>query len=336
MENRYLGYTQVRNIYSPLFLAGIACVCFGSWMVGYLFSVGFPVYGEVSSAPFWNKFCQYLTIKEVAYLTGFLLTLGGALLLQKSNLELGLIREKTRLPFFLNLFLISTNSDFFSLNPASFGVFFLIVAMSMLFMGYQDSNARETAYNTSLIISLGSLLWVHILWFVPLFWHGMYRFRMLNIRTFLASLMGILTIYWFLLGWCVWTHDYSSFSIIPSLFKIQILTTDYSDWLNWAGVIWISLLTLIAIINIISHDTDDIQRTRQYLYHLILFAFWSFSLAILFAQSSEEFLQASCIPSSLLMAHFFTLVRRRFVRVLLYLTVLLFIVLLSLRLWSFL
>lgn len=336
MEGRYIGYDHGRNVYSPLFLTGIAVVCFTSWLVGYLFSIGFPIYEGVSEAPLWNKFCQILTIKEVAYLIGFLLTLGGAFLLQKSNYELGLIREKTLLPLFLNLFLISTNPKFFPLNPASFGVFFMIVAMNFLFMGYHDRNARSLVYNLSLIISLGSLLWIHILWFIPLFWYGLYRFRMLTVRSFLASVVGVVTIYWFLLGWCVWTRDFSPFAVFPSLIKIQLLTPDYTNWVNWIGILWIIILTLIAIVNIISHDFDDIQRTRQYLYHLILFAFWSFALALLFAQSADEFLQVACIPSSLLMAHFFTLVRHKFVRGLFYFTIVLFVTLLSLRLWNFL
>ncbi|WP_085537464.1 hypothetical protein [Massilibacteroides vaginae] len=336
MESRYTGYAQVRNVYSPLLLVGIAFVSLGSWLIGYLFSIGFPVYGGVSAAPFWNMFCQILTIKEITYLMGFLLMLGGAFLLQKSNYELGLIREKTLLPLFLNLFLISTNLNFFPLNPASFGVFFLIVAICNLFMGYHNEDARGTAYNSTLIVSLGSLLWIHILWFIPLLWHGMFRFRMLTIRTFLASLMGLATIYWFLLGWCVWTHDFSPFSIFPSLFKIQLLSLGYTDWVNWVGILWVVIITLIAVVNIISHDSDDIQRTRQYLYHLILFGFWSLSLAVLFAQSANEFLQVACIPSSLLTAHFFTLVRHRFVRWLLYFTFILFVALLSFRLWNFL
>jgi len=210
------------------------------------------------------------------------------------------------------------------------------VAMYFLFTSYHDQDARSAAYNGSFIIALGSLLWVHILWFIPLFWHGMYRFRALTIRTFLASLMGIFTIYWFLLAWCVWTRDFSTFEVFPSLFKTQLLSVSYTDWVNWVGIFYVVILTLIAIINIISRDSEDIQRTRQYLYHLILFSLWSFILAFLFEQSADELLQVACIPSSLLIAHFFTLNQSRFTRWLFYFTILLFVSLLSVKLWSFL
>lgn len=336
MGNRYSSYDRGESRYLPLLFAGMALVSFGSWFTGYLFSVGFPVYGGVSAAPFWNELCLVLTNKEVTYLIGFVLMIGGAILLQKSNYELGLIREKTLLPLFMNIFLVSTNPKFFPLNPASFGVFFLIVAITFLFASYHDQDARSAAYNSALIISLGSLVWIHILWFMPLFWHGMSRFRTLTLRTFLASLMGIATIYWFLLGWCVWTRDFSPFSIFSSLFRVQILSFAYTDPINWIGICWVVIITLVAVVNIVSHESDDIQRTRQYLYHLVLFAFWSFGLAFLFAQSADEFLQVACIPTSLLTAHFFTLVQHRFARWFFYFTLVLFISLLSVRLWNYL
>ncbi|MDD2435959.1 MAG: hypothetical protein PHG27_00355 [Massilibacteroides sp.] len=336
MEQRYTGYRVKSKRQSLWVFTGITFVCFGSWVAGYLSSVGFPVYGGVGDAPLWNAFCKILPSKEITYLIGFILMMGGAVLLQKSNYELMLIREKSKLPFFLNIFLISTNPNFFPLNPASFGVFFLIVAISLLFSTYHRHDVRSTAFNISLIISLGSLLWIHILWFIPLFWYGMYKFRTLTVRAFLASLVGFVTIYWFLLGWCVWSRDFSPFFVFSSLFKIQLISFSYMDWINWIGMFLVAFVFLIAVVNIISHDLDDIQRTRHFLYLLVLFGFWSFALAVLFAQSADEFLQSACIPSSLLIAHFFTLSRGRVVGWLYYFTLLSFAVILSVRLWNFL
>lgn len=320
---------------SPLVLVGISLVSLCSWIFGYLFSIGFPVYGEVNAAPLWNTFCLALTRKETAYLIGLLLMLGGAFLLQRANYALNLIRGRSFLPFFMNMFLISTNPNFFPINSASFGVFFLIVAICLLMASYHDQDARSAAYNTSLAISIGSLLWVHILWFIPLFWHGMYRFRTLTIRTFVASVLGIATVYWFMLGWSVWTKNFSVFEVFPSLFKVQLFSFGHADWINQVGTIWYVALIILAIVNIISHDTDDNQRTRQYLYHLILFTVWAFVLAFLFSQSIDEFLQVACIPASILIAHFFTLSPYRFARWLLYLTFVIFTFLLVLRLWNF-
>ena len=182
----------------PVLLACIVC-----WMVSYLYSVGYPVYGEVSATPLWNTICQALPGKEFTYIIGMVLMFGGAFLLHRANYVLVLIREKTMLPFLFYVLFISTNPDFFPLKSTSVGVFCLILAIYQLFTAYHDPEAREKAYSAALLIGIGSLLWVHLLWFLPLFWLGMYNFRSLTPRTFIASLLGVATVYWFLLGWCV-------------------------------------------------------------------------------------------------------------------------------------
>ena len=50
--------------------------------------------------------------------------------------------------------------------------------------------------------------------------------------------------------------------------------------------------------------------TRQFLSFLIVMAIWSFGLSFIYEQSSEEFLEMACVPASILIAHFFTVLRR--------------------------
>lgn len=197
-------YGRRYTIATPMTHLYMLCACIFCWIVGYVDSVGYPVYGEVTAPPLWNALCLVLPGKLFTYLIGFLLMAGGAFLVHRVNYALMLIREKTLLPFLFYALLTSTNPDFFPLKSTSVGVFCLILALYQLFTSYHDPDATDKAYNASLIISIGSLLWIHILWFLPLFWLGMYNFRTLNIRTFVASLFGILTVYWFVFGWCVW------------------------------------------------------------------------------------------------------------------------------------
>ena len=190
-------YGRRYTIATPMTHLYMLCACIFCWIVGYVDSVGYPVYGEVTAPPLWNALCLVLPGKLFTYLIGFLLMAGGAFLVHRVNYALMLIREKTLLPFLFYALLTSTNPDFFPLKSTSVGVFCLILALYQLFTSYHDPDATDKAYNASLIISIGSLLWIHILWFLPLFWLGMYNFRTLNIRTFVASLFGISTVYCF-------------------------------------------------------------------------------------------------------------------------------------------
>ena len=315
----------------------MACVCVVCWLLGYVGSIGYPVYGEVTAPPLWNALCLALSEKPLVYAVGFLLMLGGAFLVQRANYALMLVREKTFLPFLFYALLTSSNPDFLPLRSTSFGVFCLILALYQLFLSYHDPEATDRAYNASLIIGVGSLLWVHILWFLPLFWFGMYSFRSLGLRSFAASLMGVLTVYWYVLGWCVWNDDYTAFSIpFASLFKIRFLAVWGAGIVDWLQVLLVTGLTIIASLNIIAHEYEDNLRTRQLLFFLIAMVVWSFGLFFFYEQSSEEFLEMACVPVSILVAHFFTVKRGRSVFGLFHLSIVLFVALFVVRIWSFL
>ena len=147
-------YGRRYTIATPMTHLYMLCACIFCWIVGYVDSVGYPVYGEVTAPPLWNALCLVLPGKLFTYLIGFLLMAGGAFLVHRVNYALMLIREKTLLPFLFYALLTSTNPDFFPLKSTSVGVFCLILALYQLFTSYHDPDATDKAYNASLIISI--------------------------------------------------------------------------------------------------------------------------------------------------------------------------------------
>lgn len=335
--NSTYNYSRRHNLSGTATFVTVLLACVACWVVSYLNSVGYPVYGEVTAPPLWNAICKMLPGKAFTYAIGMLLMLGGAFLLHRANYILVLIREKTLLPFLFYVLFISTNPDFLPLKSTSVGVFCLILAIYQLFTSYHDLQAKSNAYNAALLIGIGSLLWIHILWFIPLFWVGMYNFRTLNLRTFLASLLGVGTVYWFLLGWCIWFADFTPFTIpFATLFRLNLLMPAGIGLVDWIGILLMASLTTISAINIITHEYEDTLRTRQFLSFLILMAICTFAMYFLYEQASEEFLETACIPASILIAHFFTVMRGRIIFWTFYSSIVIFIVLLILRLWNFL
>ncbi|MDR1918932.1 MAG: hypothetical protein LBQ65_04715 [Tannerellaceae bacterium] len=329
MRGRQSSYDKRYSIDTPFNYILLLGASFFFWVAGYLDSVGYPVYSEASAPPLWAFVCRILPNKAITYLIGLLLTLGGAFLIHRANYVLMIIREKTLLPFLLYVLFISTNPSFFPLNSTSLGIFCLILALYQLLTSYHDTGAIQKTFNAAFFIGVGSLLWVHILWFLPIFWWGMYNFKVLNLRTFLASLTGAAVIYWFLLGWCVWTRDYTPFTVpFASLLRAG-LPDDFSSsrLIDWMHILYVAFLTVIGIVNILVHEHDDTLRTRRFLFFLIILAAASSVLFLLYRQSSDEFLDVACMPVSLLVAHFFTVekgkkrVRLYYVFILLYMLI---------------
>ncbi|MGM9758762.1 MAG: hypothetical protein ACI30I_01435 [Parabacteroides sp.] len=331
-------YTSRRyTITTPLTCFYLLVGCLVCWIKGYVDSVGYPVYGEVMAPPLWNDICRVLPGKFYTYLLGILLMSGGAFLLHRANYTLMLIREKTFLPFLLYILFISSNPDFMPLKSTSVGVFCLVLSIYQLFLSYHDDEAVDHIYNASLILGVGSLLWTPLLLFVPLYWWGMYNFRSMSPRTFMASLLGAGTVYWFLIGWCIWKGDFSAFlAPFSSLVKIHMLSNNDSDPMQNIGAIYLFVITLMAAANIMRHEYEDNLRTRQFLYFLILLTIWTFALYGFYHDPfSEELLELACMPVSILLSHFFTVCKGKAILYLFHFTILFYLLLSFVRLWNF-
>lgn len=309
----------------------ISIIC---WFVGYISNVGFPIVASTHPMPLWSSLCHLIPDKETAYLLGIILMFGGAFLIHRINYVLNLVREKTVLPFLFFVLFVSTNPDFFPFKSALISVICLVLGMYQLFLSYHGPSDCRRAFNWAMIIALGSLFWIQIVWFYPLFWFGMYHLRSLSFRSFIASLFGAGIVYWFLLGWCTWTGSFFFLTnTFSSLFNFKFILLN-GGILGLVGIGYMLLLALVASFNILAREYADNLRTREYLSFLIVFAFWSFLFYFLYDYSSEEFLAITYIPVSILLGHFFTVNWSKWLSYLFFFTVTLFISILFIRLWT--
>ncbi|MGN0281610.1 MAG: hypothetical protein ACI4B3_04820 [Prevotella sp.] len=86
------------------------------------------------------------------------------------------------------------------------------VAMFMpLFNGYQDKESVGWTFYAFLAFGVASLFWVQMFFFVPVTWILMGKcLQSLSLRTFMASILGIITPYWFALVYFIYTIDYTT------------------------------------------------------------------------------------------------------------------------------
>ncbi len=209
----FIERKRKRTYDHPAVFTYLIVICLVCWVAGYTVSLGYPVPEGLEGSPVWSGLCKLFPGRRFAYIMGFLLMVGGGYLLYRLNYALVLIREKTFLPLLLFILLSSTNPNLFPLRATSVGFFCMVLAIYQLFTSYHDPSSMMNAFKATLLIAAGSLLWVHILWFLPLFWIGMYNFRCLAPKTFMGSVLGVVVVYWFVLGWAVWKMDFSVFTI---------------------------------------------------------------------------------------------------------------------------
>lgn len=155
-----------------------------------------------------------------------------------------------------------------SIVTMSFIAFYLIIWHT-----YQEKQAPGVTYFAFLCIGVASLFFIHILYFVPCLWVLMTAYTLsFSVRNLLASLLALVTPYWFAAGYYVYMADFTDFiAHVSAIIEYQQLF-DYSqvfvgDVVNLAFIV---LLALIGMIHFLRTSYADKIRTRMIYESLIL------------------------------------------------------------------
>lgn len=237
------------------------------------------------------------------------------------------IRQRTLLPAFFYLLTVGTTPAHFYDLRGSVCALIIVVCLFLLFSTYQDKNVQGTAFNFSVLLTLGSLYWLPMLLFFPLFWYGLYHFRSLNWRTFFAGLMGFPVVYLFLLTWSVHTGDWDFFIDRLPDFKVlyPIHFPDFSPQ-EWLKLVFIIFLCILAGFRIFMSGISEKIRTMAMLSYLYVFAVVVCLFLFLQLAGKTEWALIVYVPISFLLAHYFTLSTQKSAGWLLFIVILFFLI----------
>ena len=186
------------------------------------------------------------------------------------------------------------------------------------FQAYQDKEAPGWLFYAFFCLGLASLVFIQIVFFVPFLWIMMWRNIMaLSARNFWASIVGLLTPYWFVgayyllvnqpdvpVAHCAGIATFQPITI-PIRFNEHLLIT-------WAFVL---ALGFGGSIHFLRKSFFDKIRTRMIYYLLITMFLLSALFAMLQPQHASVLLRIATISTSILIAHFIALTRTRFTNI---------------------
>ena len=212
-----------------------------------------------------------------------------------------------------------------------------IAALLLLYDSYQDNIAVDKAYYAFLLLGISSIINVHVFFYLPVIWFLMAVIVYdLSWRTFLASLLGLATPYWFMTGWLLWKKE-GNFDIIFSMFSRQDIIQFPFDFgtmpLSTQLVVLITtVMMVIGSIHFIHSSFRDKIRVRQLYYSFIIIGF--FSLALLVLQPQNELaLRMLIIAASPLIGHYWALTNSRISNVIVCVLSVALILLTAFNLW---
>lgn len=214
-----------------------------------------------------------------------------------------------------------------------------IASLLTLFRSYQDRESVGLTFYTFVLLALASLVEVHTLWFIPFYWILMLFFiYSMTIRTFLASLLGILLPYWCLFAWVLWRHE-GNFTFWAQHFEplsdfqfpLDYTAIDLPRILTFAFIV---ALFLTGVIHYLRTSFNDKIRVRQIYYSLAFLN--AVAMVFLMAQPQHEdlMLRVMIITTSPLIGHFIALTYTRLTNIAFCIILGIALILTAFNLWS--
>jgi len=190
-----------------------------------------------------------------------------------------------------------------------------IASLATLYNCYQDKATPGWTFYTFLFLGIASIADVHILFFVPVFWLMMATIvYSLCWRTFIASLLGLLTPYWFWTAWTLWQENGNPTPILQHFSDLVSFQVPYDQALTTPQLLLLALvaiLGLIGSIHFLRTSYLDKIRTRQLYYSFFIIGLSALTFLILQPQHYDMLIRIIIIAASPLIGHFIALTRTR-------------------------
>lgn len=213
----------------------------------------------------------------------------------------------------------------------------LVLGYILLFTSYQDQQATGKVFYAFLVYGIASMAQVHILYFVPLLWIFMGKhLSLLTMRTWTASVIGLLTPYWMIGSWLIyhygidkWADHFTPLVTFHQPFDFGILST--SQMATFALMV---ILMLTGIAHIIHKSYAENIRTRMF-YSIFIWTDLAVTVfLILQPQHYELLMRIMIINTAPLIAHYFTLTSTKLTNASFFLFIIVVLILTAYNLWS--
>ena len=283
---------------------------------------------------FLGRIFAGITFQEYIPWVVFVMQTGIAILLLYVNYECKIIIKKTVLPAAFFLLATAFNPDLYNDVTGCIVALIFIVCLILTLRSYHNDKSQTASFYVALIFTAGSVFcWTPFLFFIPLFWIGFYWLRAFNRKSFLASLIGIFTVYLFLTAWCLYLNDWdlleANFLSIGNFFEVRWIELPWIDWLLFVAVV--ALLVVVAIKIFVSGFSEKVRTSLIFqFFYFITIALFILS-CLFFSEMYHVLLIFDMIISYVIGYYFATSENNKWATYLLLFTILSFIIVYMLR-----
>jgi hypothetical protein len=269
----------------------------------------------VTSSPIFGRFFKtFFPTNLVQHLFQILYLVTTAFVVQHLVTEFRLIRVRSYFPFFLVCLLSAAVLPLIPFDGTYFANLLFILSCLRLLSDQECRQANKTAFDSALLLGLASLLQPHLLFLLPVFWWVMLVMQFFNFKTFLTSLLGVLVIAWLLAGASFLLDDWRYLRAFSNeIFEFRLLDFTSLPKPEAILLLFLAVLFLSALLSFWPRQHLEKLRTRNSL-NSILIIWLGLAFNWFFSADYVGYLLFLLTISSVVIAHFFSLVDNYFSR----------------------
>ncbi|MGI6047447.1 MAG: hypothetical protein ACOYEG_05490 [Petrimonas sp.] len=229
-------------------------------------------------------------------------------LISELNIRYGVIRRRTSMPFYLPLIFFSVHPFYLKMTPDFIALIFILWSLFPLLASYQYHRSHKFAFQFGVLITIAGVFQIYALLLLPMWLIGLSTLNGLSFRSFLATLFGVLMVFWIIFALYVFGDNIIGF-IIPFMHFINIY--DFTQALNfsvpqWGFIVMITLFIVVLFITDSMQIARDRSFTKKTLFFCIFVIIVAFLLQILYFTQTLFWFYVVLPFLAIVVAHYYT------------------------------
>ena len=284
--------------------------------VAAVFAIAVWLYGGLVTQRLWPQFaCFAVSVYLFIELTN----------------QNALLRVRSRMVSSTFIMLSCTASFLFPSMTGALVQMFLIGSLLFLFQTYQDPLAVGRTFYAFVGIGLASLAFVQTLWYVPLLWVLMAtQLQALSWRSWLASVIGLTTPYWFALLWLLTPFSIpegGGIDLTPLADHFSLLVPQFSAAHlsplapHFFPLLFTLLLAGMGMLHFWQYSFEDKIRIRLLYGFFIALTIYTLVLILVLPQQADVLMRILFIGTSPIIAHVMTFTSTRLSNILFFVAI---------------
>ncbi|MCU4157078.1 hypothetical protein J1N10_13905 [Carboxylicivirga sp. A043] len=295
-------------------LALMPLLLIGFWTNTLLFDVSPSFPYDHNPMPLWDLVIgvlksNHLLASVISMLIALIMMFSVNRIVNRYNLFNG----QTNLPGFVYMLLVSSYLMAQKLHPVWFFTPLLMLGIERLFSASGQRKPMTWCFEASFWLSIGSLFYAKGIYFIVLIWMIMFILRLMSIRSFIASILGLLLPYLFSFAYYFWFDQSAQFIDLAVENFVSTIAffehTLYSQIYN-GMIIFLVFISILAVVRIL----PAIKIITRKHYRIFIWLIVLSVVAAITPYYSLEVMPIWAIGTSIVVGRFLSLIRRRFIQ----------------------